>query len=231
MPPSPPKNIKLPEKEYGIVTVASGEGIINIFKDLGADVVIEGGQTMNPSTQDIVNAIESINAKNIFVLPNNGNIVMAAEQARDVSSKDVKVIPTKSIPQGITAVVAMNPDATIDENEREMNLIITNVKTGQVTYAVRDTIFNDVEIKEGNYLGIYNGKLISSHYDLNVITEKLLDNMVDENSELITVLYGNDLTEDDTLILQDYVNDKFKQCDISFNYGGQPLYYYIISVE
>jgi DAK2 domain fusion protein YloV len=222
---------KLPEKEYGIVTVAAGEGVINIFKDLGADVVIEGGQTMNPSTQDIVNAIESINAKSIFVLPNNGNIVMAAEQARDVSTKDVKVIPTKSIPQGITAVVAMNPDATIDENEKEMNLIIANVKTGQVTYAVRDTIFNDVEIKEGNYLGIYNGKLINSHHDLNIITEKLLDNMVDENSELITILFGNDLSEEDTLILQDYASDKFKQCDISFNYGGQPLYYYIISVE
>lgn len=219
------------EKEYGIVTVAAGDGVISIFKDLGVDVVIEGGQTMNPSTADIVKAIESINAKNIFVLPNNGNIVMAAQQARDVSTKNVKVIPTKSIPQGITAVVTMNPDATPDENETEISNTILNVKTGQVTYAVRDTVFNDVEIKEGNFLGIYNGKLISSNTDLEIITKELLDSMIDESSELVTVLYGNNLAAEDTNGIKDYLDEKYSQCDISFNYGGQPLYYYIISVE
>lgn len=219
------------EKEYGIVTVAAGDGVISIFKDLGVDVVIEGGQTMNPSTADIVKAIESINAKNIFVLPNNGNIIMAAQQARDVSTKNVKVIPTKSIPQGITAVVAMNLDLTPEENETEISNIISKVKTGQVTYAVRDTVFNDVEIKEGNFLGIYNGKLISSNNELEEITKELLASMVDEESELITVLYGNNLTESDTKEIEKHVNEKYSQCDISFNYGGQPLYYYIISVE
>lgn len=219
------------EKEYGIVTVAAGEGVINIFKDLGVDNVIEGGQTMNPSTADILKAIEAVNAKNIFVLPNNGNILMAAEQARDVSTKNVKVIPTKSIPQGITAVVTLNPDVSPEVNEVEMKNIISTVKTGQVTFAVRDTVFNDVEIKEGNFLGIYNGKLVSSSSDLEQITKELLDSMIDNNSELITVLYGNNLTENDTIGIQEYVNEKYKQCDISFNNGGQPLYYYILSVE
>jgi DAK2 domain fusion protein YloV len=219
------------EKEYGIVTVAAGDGIINIFKDLGVDVVIEGGQTMNPSTADIVKAIESVNAKNIYVLPNNGNIIMAAQQAKEVSSKKVTVIPTKSIPQGITAVVTMNPDAAPEENETEITETISKVKTGQVTFAVRDTVFNEVEINEGNYLGIYNGKLISAKTDLDEITKELIDSMVDENSELITVLYGNDLTVDQTKCIEEYISDKYPQCDISFNYGGQPLYYYIISVE
>lgn len=229
-PPQVPLNVNV-EKEYGIVTVAAGDGVISIFKDLGVDVVIEGGQTMNPSTSDIVKAIESITAKNIIVLPNNGNIVMAAEQARDVVDKNVTVIPTKSVPQGITAVITMNPDAAMQDNEKDITKAIARVKTGQVTYAVRDTVFNEVEIKEGNYLGIFNGKLISASTDLNQITKALLDSMVDEESELITVLYGNNLTEADTEQLKIYAQESFSKCDISFNYGGQPLYYYIISVE
>jgi DAK2 domain fusion protein YloV len=219
------------EKEYGIITVAMGDGITSIFKDLGVDIVIEGGQTMNPSTQDILGAINNINAKNIFVLPNNGNIVMAAQQARDLSDKNVVVIPTKSIPQGITAVISLNPDLEVKENEDAMTRAISRVKTGQVTYAVRDTVFNDVEIKEGNVLGIFNGKLIKAGEDLNKVVMELMDNMMDEDSELVTILYGNELTEDDTSEIQNYISERYPDCDVSVNYGGQPLYYYIISVE
>lgn len=219
------------EKDYGVITVAMGDGITNIFKNLGVDVVIEGGQTMNPSTQDILEAINSINAKKIFVMPNNGNIIMAAQQARDISGKDVSVIPTKSIPQGITAVITLNPDLSSDVNEKEMNEAILRVKSGQVTYAVRDTVFNDVEIKEGNVLGICNGKLIKAGENLDSIVENLIDTMVDEESQLITILFGNGLKEEDTSSIENYIADKYPDCEVSITYGGQPLYYYIISVE
>ncbi len=219
------------EKDYGVITVAMGDGITSIFKNLGVDVVIEGGQTMNPSTQDILEAINSINAKKIFVMPNNGNIIMAAQQARDISGKDVSVIPTKSIPQGITAVITLNPDLSSDVNEKEMNEAILRVKSGQVTYAVRDTVFNDVEIKEGNVLGICNGKLIKAGENLDSIVENLIDTMVDEESQLITILFGNGLKEEDTSSIENYIADKYPDCEVSITYGGQPLYYYIISVE
>jgi DAK2 domain fusion protein YloV len=218
-------------KKYAIITVAAGDGIASIFNDLGVDKVIEGGQTMNPSTQDILEAINSVNADNIFVLPNNGNIIMASQQARDVSKKNVYVIPTKSIPQGITAVITFNSDIEPDENQDEMIKAISKVKTGQVTYAVRDTTFNDVEIKEGNVLGIYNGKLVKVGSDIDNVTIDLIDSMIDDESELITVLYGNGLKENDTGKIKSYISDKYKECDANFNYGGQPLYYYIISVE
>lgn len=219
------------EKEYGIVTVAAGDGITGIFKDLGADVVIEGGQTMNPSTHDILDAINSIAAKNIFILPNNGNIIMAANQAKDISNKNVIVIPTKSVPQGVTAVITLNPDLVPEENEDAMNKAISNVKTGQVTYAVRDTVLNDVEIKEGNILGIFNGKLIKAGDDLNNVVKELVDNMINDDSELITIFYGNGISEEETSEIQEHISEKYPDCDISVNYGGQPLYYYIISVE
>lgn len=219
------------EKEYAIVTVAMGDGITSIFKDLGVDAIIEGGQTMNPSTQDILEAVNSINAKNIFILPNNGNIIMAAKQAKDISDKNLVVIPTKSIPQGVTAVITLNPDLGSDENEEAMNKAISKVKTGQVTYAVRDTMFNDVEIKEGNILGIFNGKLIKAGEDLNKVVKELIDDMMDDSSELVTIFYGNEISEEDTLEIQDYISENYPDSDISVNYGGQPLYYYIISVE
>lgn len=219
------------EKEYGIVTVAAGDGITGIFKDLGVDVVIEGGQTMNPSTQDILAAINSISAKNIFILPNNGNIIMAAKQAKEISNKNVVVIPTKSIPQGVTAVITLNPDLSLNENEEAINKAISNVKTGQVTYAVRDTQFNDVEIKEGNILGIFNGKLVKAGEDINNVTQELIGNMIDDDSELITIFYGNGISEEDTSEIQSFISENYPDCDISVNYGGQPLYYYIISVE
>lgn len=218
-------------KDYGLITVGIGDGIKKIFKELGVDIVIEGGQTMNPSTHDILDAINSINAKNIFVLPNNGNIIMAAEQAKEVSEKNVTVIPTKSIPQGITAVVTLNPEALPEENKNEMIEAIKGVKTGQITYAVRNTTFEDVDIKEGDILGMINGKLTKIGDNIDEVTKEIIDSMIDENSELVTVFFGNNLKEEDTLNIKDYICSKYGNCDLSINYGGQPLYYYIISVE
>jgi hypothetical protein len=218
-------------KDYGLITVAIGDGIKKIFKELGVDIVIEGGQTMNPSTHDILDAINSINAKNIFVLPNNGNIIMAAEQAEKVSGKNVTVIPTKSIPQGITAVVTLNPEAAPEENKNEMIEAIKGVKTGQITYAVRNTTFEDVDIKEGNILGMVDGKLIKTGDNIDEVTKEIIDSMIDESSELVTVFFGNNLKEEDTSDIKEYISSKYGNCDLSINYGGQPLYYYIISVE
>lgn len=219
------------EKEYGLITVAMGDGIRDIFKDLGVDIIIEGGQTMNPSTQDILEAVEKINAKNIIILPNNGNIVMAAQQAKDISKKNVYVVPTKSIPQGITAVIALNTELTPEENIEEMTSAIGNVKTGQVTYAVRDTVVNDVDIKEGNIIGMYNGRLVKSGAELDTVTKELLDEMMDEDSELVTILYGKDASEDSAQELAGYLEENYPDCEVTINYGGQPLYYYILSVE
>ncbi len=219
------------QKEYGIITVAMGDGISNIFKDLGVDVIIEGGQTMNPSTQDILEAVDKINARNIVILPNNGNIIMAAQQARDISKKNVHVVPTKSIPQGITAVIALNPELSPQENVDEMTNAISSVKTGQVTYAVRDTVVNDVEIKEGNIIGMYNGKLVKSGPELGNVTRELLEKMIDDESELVTILYGEDASEESAQELAGYLEEQYPDCEVSINYGGQPLYYYILSVE
>lgn len=221
----------MPEKDYGLITVAMGDGITNIFKDLGVDYVIEGGQTMNPSTQDILAAINKINAKTIFIMPNNSNIILAAEQARDLSDKNVFVIPTKSIPQGITAVISLDYDVTPEENYENLCEVIKNVKTGQVTFAVRDTVFNDVEVKEGNKIAIANGKLIEASENLEEVTLSLIDKLVDEDSELITIFYGNNISEEEANIIKEKIESKYSDKDISVYYGGQPLYYYIISVE
>ncbi|MCX7951856.1 MAG: DAK2 domain-containing protein [Clostridiales bacterium] len=221
----------MPEKDYGLITVAMGDGITNIFKDLGVDFVIEGGQTMNPSTQDILAAINKINAKTIFVMPNNSNIILAAEQARDLSDKNVYVIPTKSIPQGITAVISLDYDAAPEENYENLCEVIKNVKTGQVTFAVRDTVFNDVEVKEGNKIAIANGKLIEASENLEEVTLSLIDKLVDDDSELITLFYGNNISEEEANTIKEKIESKYNDKDISVYYGGQPLYYYIISVE
>lgn len=221
----------MPEKDYGLITVAMGDGITNIFKDLGVDFVIEGGQTMNPSTQDILAAINKINAKTIFVMPNNSNIILAAEQARDLSDKNVYVIPTKSIPQGITAVISLDYDVSPEENYENLCEVIKNVKTGQVTFAVRDTVFNDVEVKEGNKIAIANGKLIKASENLEEVTLSLIDKLVDDDSELITLFYGNNISEEEANTIKEKIESKYNDKDISVYYGGQPLYYYIISVE
>lgn len=219
------------KKEYAMVAVAAGEGIVNILKNLGVDFVIEGGQTMNPSTQDILDAINSVNSDNVFVFPNNKNIIMAAEQARDISDKNVVVIPTKTIPQSITSIISFNPERSFEDNVSDMTEVIEAVKTGQITYAVRDTVFNDVEVKEGNYIGISEGKLMNSGENIEEVAKSLLDSMTDEDSEIITLFYGNDTSEEEALKIEEYIKEKCPLAEVSLNYGGQPIYYYIISVE
>lgn len=220
----------IPQKA-AVITVAMGEGIKNIFLDLGASKVIEGGQTMNPSTEDILNAINSVNASDVYVLPNNGNIVMAAKQAATLSKKNVFVVPTKSIPQGIAALTVFNPESESSDNVEMMNSTIGYVKTGQVTYAVRNTTFDDREINEGDILGLVNGKINNIGKNVLDVAESLIDSMVSEDDELITILYGNDLSEEDAHELESRVQKKHSECDIQSYNGGQPLYYFIISVE
>ena len=219
------------EKEYGFIATSMGEGLAKIFKDFGVDYIIEGGQTMNPSTEDFMKAIDSINAKNIFIFPNNRNIIMAANQAKELSDKNIIVIPTKNTPQGFTALVNFNADASVEENEQVLMESLTMVKSGQVTFAVRDTVMNDVEVKEGNIIGIAESKLMDAGDSVDEITTSLVEKLVDEDSAIITLFYGEDVTEEDANNLRDELEEKFEDLDIELYYGGQPLYYYLISVE
>ena len=218
-------------KEYGFIAVAMGEGINNIFKDLGVDFVIEGGQTMNPSTQDILDAVEKINAENIFVLPNNKNIVMAASQAAEISDKNLIVIPSKTIPQGITALTMFNGEADVEENENTMTEAMAKVTTGSITYAVRDTEMDGKEIKEGNILGLIEGKISEVGTDIYEVCEKLLENTVTEESELITILYGKECNEEEVSAFFERMEKKYSDLDVQTYNGDQPLYYFILSVE
>lgn len=219
------------ETEYGFVSVTMGNGLKNIFKDLGVDWVIEGGQTMNPSTQDIIECINKINAKNIFVLPNNKNIIMAAEQAAKISEKNVIVIPTKTIPQGITAVTAFNPDSTIKENIDAMNLVIESVCTGSVTYAVRDTEMDGKVIKEGNILGLVEGKISEVGKDIFEVCDTVISNMITDESELVTIFYGKDCNQEKVEEFIIKLEERYPEIDIQCYSGEQPLYYFIMSVE
>ena len=219
------------EKEYGFIATSMGEGLAKIFKDFGVDYIIEGGQTMNPSTEDFMKAIDSINAKNIFIFTNNSNIIMAANQAKELSDKNIIVIPTKNTPQGFTALVNFNADASVEENEQALMESLTMVKSGQVTFAVRDTVMNDVEVKEGNIIGIAESKLMDAGDSVDEITTSLVEKLVDEDSAIITLFYGEDVTEEDANNLRDELEEKFEDLDIELYYGGQPLYYYLISVE
>ena len=218
-------------KAYGFITVAMGDGIANIFKELGVDHVIEGGQTMNPSTQDMLEAVEKINAEHIFILPNNKNIIMAANQAAEISGKDIRVIPTTSIPQGIACVTMFNPDSDVEENFNELQSAIEAVKTGSVTYAVRDTEIDGIEIKEGNMLGLVEGKIKEVGQDNAEVAIKVLDDMIDEDSELITVYYGNEVSDEEVESFQERLEEKYEDFDIQVYKGNQPLYYFLLSVE
>lgn len=220
-----------PEKEFGFIATSMGDGLANIFKDFGVDNVIEGGQTMNPSTEDFMKAIEGINAKNIFILPNNSNIIMAANQAKDLSEKNIIVIPTKNTPQGFSALVNFNTEASAEENEEAMLEALNSVKSGQVTFAVRDTVMNDIDVKEGNIIGLAEGKLQQAGEDVEETTSKLIDNLVDEDTAIITLFYGEDVTEGQASALGNILEAKYEDIDIELYYGGQPLYYYLISVE
>ncbi len=221
-----------PRKDCGFIAVSAGAGISEVFKNLGVDYLIEGGQTMNPSTEDMLNAIAAINADNIFVFPNNKNIILAANQARDMTKdKKIIVIPTKTIPQGISALVAYVPDMSAEENEKLMADAISQVKTGQVTYAVRDTSIDGVEIQKDDYMGIGDKGILSNGKDIDEVILKMLDKMVDDSSELITVYFGADVKEDAASAIVDKVKDKYQALEVDMQEGGQPVYYYIISVE
>lgn len=225
------EEVEQEKKKYAFVAVAMGEGITNIFKDLGVDYVIEGGQTMNPSTQDIMECISKLNADHIFVLPNNKNIIMSANQAAEISDKDVKVIPTTTIPQGITCITMFNPEVEVEENIESLKEAMGMVKTGSVTYAVRDTEMDGIEIKEGNMLGLIEGKIKkvgSSYCD---VAEEVLSEMIDEESELITILYGADVTEAEAEKFAEKIEEKYEDLDVQCYRGAQPLYYFLMSVE
>ncbi len=222
---------KVSNKKYGIITVSVGEGIDAVFKDLNADYIIPGGQTMNPSTEDLLKAIENVEGENIIILPNNGNIVLAAKQAKDLSDKNVYVVPTKSIPEGISALIAFNPEIDIDENLENMKEAISYVKTAQVTYAVRDTEINDIKIKKDDIIGVTGDEILAIGNDVEQVALELLGKMVDDESSLITIFYGNGLKEEDAIKLSKKLEEKFKDFDIEVLFGGQPLYYYIFSIE
>ncbi len=221
-----------PPKPVGFIAVSIGEGVNEIFRSLGVDYIIEGGQTMNPSTADILDAVDKVNAETIFVLPNNKNIILAANQAAELmTDKNILVIPSKTIPQGITAVINYVPELTVDENEETMLQEIGNVKTGQVTYAVRDTMIDDKEIKQGDYMGIGDKGILSVGSDMLYVTEEMVSSMVDEDTELISIYYGSDVTEEEAEKLRDDVEAAYPSCDVELQFGGQPIYYYVISVE
>jgi DAK2 domain fusion protein YloV len=219
------------EKEMGIVAVSMGEGIEHVFTELSADYVVAGGQTMNPSIEDIAKAIQRVNARNIFVLPNNSNIILAAQQAQRIANKNVAVIPTKTIPQGIKAMMAFNPDLSFEENAARMEKATAEVKSGTVTYAVRDTALGGLEIHEGDIIGLNDGKIVKSGTDVNAVAKELLEYMIGEDGESVSIFYGETVTESDAKNLADELSDKYDECDFVVQYGGQPLYYYIFSVE
>lgn len=223
---------KEPRKSVGFIAVSIGEGMNSIFRELGVDYIIEGGQTMNPSTEDMLTAIDHVNADHIFILPNNKNIVLAANQARSlVKDKDVIVIPTKTVPQGITAVIGYMPDADVDTNEEAMLEEITNVKTGQVTYAVRDTHIDDKEIHEGDIMGIGDAGILSVGQSVEATAKEMLAKMTDEDSEMISLYYGEDIREEDAQRFGQEIAELYPDVDVDVHSGGQPIYYYVISVE
>ena len=230
--PAPVETTNEITKEIGFVAVSIGEGLNAIFTELGVDHMIEGGQTMNPSTEDVLDAINKVPAKTVFVLPNNKNIIMAANQAALLSEdKEVKVIPTKTIPQGITALINFIPDESPEDNEKRMLAEIANVKTGQITYAVRDTVIDDKEIKMGDYMGIGDAGILSVSQDITDTFIDMLKEMVDEESAIISIYYGADVSEDDATALSEKIGAEFGDVEIELQQGGQPVYYYICAVE
>lgn len=221
-----------PRKAMGFITVSIGAGMNEIFKELGADYIIEGGQTMNPSTEDMLNAIDQVNADTVFILPNNKNIILAANQAKSlVEDKEIIVIPTKTVPQGITAIINFMPDADAKTNEETMLEEIKNVKTGQMTYAVRDTHIDDKEIHEGDIMGIGDSGILAVGKDLEETTKELIANLVDEDSELISIYYGEEVSEEEAEKFAGEIEELYPDVDVDIQFGGQPIYYYVLAVE
>jgi hypothetical protein len=221
-----------PRKAMGFITVSIGEGLNEIFRELGADYIIEGGQTMNPSTEDMLNAIDQVNADTVFILPNNKNIVLAANQAKAlVKEKEIVVIPTKTVPQGITAIISFMPDADAKANEEAMLEGIQQVKTGQVTYAVRDTHVDDKEIHEGDIMGIGDKGILAVGTEVEATAKEMLAELVDEDSELISLYYGEEVSEEEAEKFAAEVEELYPDVDVDFHFGGQPIYYYVMAVE
>ena len=216
---------------YAVVTIAMGEGVANLLRSIGASYVIEGGQTMNPSTEDIVKAVKEINAERVLILPNNKNIIMAAEQAAELLDIEAAVVSTKTIPQGMAAILAFNPEASVSENKAGMTSAYAHVKTGQVTYAVRDTSIDGVEIRKDDYMALAEGKIILSTPQMLEAAQKLIAELVDEDSEIITILYGEDATEDQANELASFIEEKYPDAEVEVVEGKQSLYPFILSVE
>ncbi|MED1937511.1 DAK2 domain-containing protein [Bacillus subtilis] len=228
----PADNETPPAKQpYGIVTVAMGEGISDLFKSIGASVVIEGGQTMNPSTEDIVDAVKSVNADTVFILPNNSNIIMAANQAASVVDEQVFVIPAKTVPQGMSALLAFNPDQEAEANEANMLSAIQQVKSGQVTFSVRDTHIDGKDIKKGDFMGILNGTIIGTSENQLSAAKLLLSEMIGEDDEIVTILYGEDASQEEAEQLEAFLSEKYEEIEVEIHNGKQPLYSYIVSAE
>ncbi|AGI28885.1 DAK2 domain-containing protein [Bacillus subtilis] len=228
----PADNETPPAKQpYGIVTVAMGEGISDLFKSIGASVVIEGGQTMNPSTEDIVDAVKSVNADTVFILPNNSNIIMAANQAASVVDEKVFVIPAKTVPQGMSALLAFNPDQEAEANEANMLSAIQQVKSGQVTFSVRDTHIDGKDIKKGDFMGILNGTIIGTSENQLSAAKMLLSEMIGEDDEIVTILYGEDASQEEAEQLEAFLSEKYEEIEVEIHNGKQPLYSYIVSAE
>ncbi|WP_458110468.1 DAK2 domain-containing protein [Bacillus sp. PK6-013] len=228
---APAEKAPAEKQPYGVVTVAMGEGIAELFESIGATKVIEGGQTMNPSTEDIVQAIKDANADTVVILPNNSNIVMAANQAADVAGQHAIVIPTKTVPQGMAALLAFNPALGADENEAAMLGAIGEVKSGQITYAVRDTNIDGIDIKKGDFMGILNGKIVETASDQLAAAKKLLAGMIDEDSEIVTVIKGEDAPEEEAEELAAFISETYEDVEVEVHDGKQPLYSYILAVE
>ena len=223
---------EMPKKEIGFIAVSAGEGIGEIFKNLGVDYLIQGGQTMNPSTEDMLNAIAKVNAEHIFIFPNNKNIILAANQARDMTKdKDIIVMPSKTVPQCVSALIAYMPDSSVKENEAAMTEALSNVKTGSVTYAVRDTSIDGVEIHQDDYMGIGDKGILSNGKDIEEVILSMLDKMTDESSSLISIYYGSDVEESAAEGIRAKIAENYSSMDVEMQKGGQPVYYYILSVE
>ncbi len=218
-------------KPMGLVSVCAGEGLSGIFKDLLVDNIIEGGQTMNPSAEDIANACDKVAAKDVFVFPNNKNIVLAAEQAKALSKRTLHIIPTKNIPQGLSAVLAYNPEDSVENNETNMNEAIQTIRAGVVTYAVRSTQVDNFDLKEGDIIGMDSQNIVAKGEKVETVTKELVDKMMDSDVSNITLYFGNNVTEEEAGAIAKELTDKYKRCDVDIHFGGQPLYYYIVSLE
>ena len=219
-------------REYGFIAVSSGEGLSDIFRGIGADCLIEGGQTMNPSTEDMLKAIERVNAENIFILPNNKNIIMAAQQARDLTEdKNIIVIPSRTVPQGITALVNFMPDLGPEENTRTMTEEMGNVRTAQITYAVRTTNIDGIDIEEGDIMALGDHGILAVGKSVDGVALEAMKEMLDDESELVTIYYGADVSEHEAKVLEEQAQEQYPDKEIELQYGGQPIYYYLISAE